>query len=181
MDVEDAAGASGEGSGAGADSAFERAKQGLQATAASVTMRELVEMLARHGAEEGRILAEYQTVAESASDPAARYLIDLIMEDERRHHRLLVEIATAMAWETLGNVETSVPPLGWHLDEDLIAATRKLREYEEHDRHELQALRKRLKPFEETTLWGLMVDLILLDTQKHATILKFLERHAHGV
>lgn len=180
MDVDGAARGSGDGVTTGEATGFERAIEGLRATGASVTIRELVELLASHGAEEGRMLAEYERVSASATDPAARYLIDLIMDDERRHHRMLVELATAMAWDTLGGVETSVPPLGWHLDEELVAATRKLREYEENDRQELQALRKRLRPFEETTLWGLMVQLMMLDTEKHATILKFLEHHARG-
>lgn len=170
--MDEAEGAQGQPTG------FERALDGLRATGASVTIRDLVELLARHGAEEGRLLAEYERAASSASDPAARYLIDLIMEDERRHHRMLVELATSMAWGTLSSVESSVPPLGWHLDEELLAASRTLREYEEKDRRELKALKKMLRPFEETTLWSLLVQIILLDTEKHATILRFLEQHA---
>jgi len=166
---------------ASAPTGFERALQGLRATGASTTMRSLVELLARHGSEEGRLLEEYDRLSETTSDPAARYLVAVIMEDERRHHRMLVDMATAMAWGTLGGVETSVPPLGWQMDEDLLAATRRLRDQEEADRHELQALRKRLRPFEETTLWALIVDLMLLDTQKHSTILRFLERHSRGL
>jgi rubrerythrin len=157
---------------------FERALEGLHATDASLTIRSLVELLARHGAEEGRMLAEYETASASTSDPAARYLIGIILDDERRHHRMLVELATAMAWGTFGGGDRTVPSLGWELDIELAAATRTLREYEEADRHELHALKRRLRPFEETTLWALMVQLMILDTEKHATILKFLERHA---
>lgn len=156
---------------------FERALEGLVATGASVTMRELVTLLARHGSEEGRILAEYEALGADTEDAAARYLVHLILEDERRHHRMLAEIATAMAWDTLGG-ESAVPALGWRPDEALAAATHRLRAYEEQDRDELQALRRKLRPFEVTTLWGLLVDLMILDTEKHATILRFLERYA---
>ncbi len=159
---------------------FEQALEGLRATGASVTIRELVESLATHGTEEGRMLAAYERMATTASDPAVRYLIGLIMDDERRHHRMLVELATAMAWGTLGGVETSVPPLGWHLEDDVLAATRALRAYEEQDRRDLEALHKRLRPFEETTLWALIVKLMMLDTAKHATILRFLEHHSRA-
>ncbi|HTX63825.1 MAG TPA: hypothetical protein VMD28_09310 [Acidimicrobiales bacterium] len=159
---------------------FERALEGLRETGASTTMRDLVELLARHGSEEGRLLDEYDRLSDTTSDPAARYLIQVIMQDERRHHQMLVEMATAMAWGTLGGVETSVPPLGWEMDEELLAASRRLREQEDLDRHELQTLRKRLRPFEETTMWALIVDLMILDTQKHAAILRFLERHSRG-
>jgi hypothetical protein len=177
MDVEDPAEPDAGVASSGKPTGFERALEGLRATGASATMRDLVELLAKHGAEEGRMLDEYEHVGATATDPAARYLIDVIMQDERRHHRMLVEMATAIAWDTLSGIETSVPPLGWHLDDDLLAATRRLREHEDLDRYELQTLRKRLRPFEETTLWALMVDLMLLDTQKHSTILRFIERH----
>ncbi|MDA8309012.1 MAG: hypothetical protein M0Z46_00030 [Actinomycetota bacterium] len=163
--------------GTEAPTGFERALEGLQATGASTTIRELVGLLARHGADEGRMLDEYDQLGKTATDPAARYLIGVIMEDERRHHRMLVEVATAMAWGTLGG-DTSVPPLGWHLDERLVAATRRMRKQEDQDRHELEDLRKRLRPFEETTLWALIVDLMILDTQKHSMILRFLEHHS---
>jgi rubrerythrin len=178
MDVDSAAREPGEGGAAQQRSGFERALEGLQATGASLTIRELVELLAKHGSEEGRMLAEYERVSASATDPATRYLIDLILDDERRHHRMLVELATAMAWETLGNAESPVPSLGWAPAEELATATRTLRHYEEADRRELQALRKKLRQFEETTLWGLIVQIMILDTEKHATILSFLERHA---
>lgn len=158
---------------------FDRALEGLTATGASATMRDLVALLARHGSEEGRILAQYEAASTDTRDTAARYLIDLIMSDERRHHRTLVEMATSMAWDTLGGGD-AVPPLGLHSDAAFAAATRRLREYEEQDRRELLTLRRKLRPFEETTLWGLLVDLMILDTEKHATILRFLERHARG-
>jgi len=48
---------------------------------------------------------------------------------------------------------------------------------EEKDRAELRRLRKQLKPFEETTLWALIVDLVLLDTEKHTRILRFISDH----
>lgn len=179
MDVENAIDQGG-GGGQAEPSGFERALDGLRATGASSTMRELVELLAKHGSEEGRILNEYERVASSATDPAARYLIDLIIDDERRHHRMLVDLATAVAWGTFGALDSSVPPLGWHLDDELVAATRTLRRYEDEDRQELRDLAKRLRPFEETTVWGLVVRLMMLDTEKHATILEFLERHARA-
>jgi hypothetical protein len=181
METEPGSGVDEHSGGPDAPTGFERALDGLRATGASATMRDLVELLARHGADEGRMLAEYDRLADTTTEPAARYLIDVIMQDERRHHRMLVEMATAMAWGTLGDVETSVPPLGWQLDEDLLVATRRLREQEDLDRHELQTLRKRLRPFEETTLWALIVDLMVLDTEKHSTILRFLERHSRGL
>jgi hypothetical protein len=161
----------------GEPTGFEEALDGLEATGASTSIRELVDLLVRHGSQETTLLADYEKTAVTITDPAARYLIELIMDDERRHHRLLSELASAMAWDTMSRVEHSVPPLGWNLDEDLCAASRRLRRYESQDRRELRALRRRLSPFKDTTVWSLVIELVLLDTKKHITILKFLERH----
>jgi|GEM_PF-717111 len=159
---------------------FARAIARLQAADASTTMRELVERLAHHGADEGKILAEYERVSAATTDPAARYLIDLILSDERRHHQLLVEMATAVASEEIGSADSAIPPLLWHADDELLASTRKLHAYEIEDRLELRSLRGELRSFESTTIWGLLVDLMMLDTEKHAKILAFLEHHARG-
>ena len=160
-------------------SAFDTARAGLRATGASAGTRELVELLAHHGEAEGKVLAEYADLVASAEDEAVRYLGQLILDDERRHHAFLEEIANSLAWETrpVGGAP-SAPPLPLHLGDDLLAATRRLRKVEDDDRKELQALRRKLRVFADTTLWGLLVDVMLLDTAKHATILRFLERHA---
>ncbi len=157
---------------------FERAIEGLRESGASVTIRELVELLSRHGADEARILADYERLSTTTSDPAARYLVDFILADERRHHQTLVDMATSMAWGDLGSAGIPVPTSSWHIDQGLLAATRRLHDYEDHDRKELQRLRHQLRPFEKTTLWGLLIDLMILDTEKHARILKFLEDRA---
>ena len=51
------------------ESTFESAMEGLGSTGASKDTRDLVEMLARHGEEEGAILSRYQRFAEDASAP----------------------------------------------------------------------------------------------------------------
>lgn len=158
---------------------WETARQGLEATGAGVDTRDLVELLVRHGEEEGKVLAEYEQLVASADDGAVRYLGQLILDDERRHHTFLAEIANSLAWETRPVDGAPVAPhLPLHLDGGLLAATRRLRRVEEADRKELVALRRRLRVYADTTLWGLLVELMLLDTEKHATILRFLERHA---
>ncbi|HUK68552.1 MAG TPA: hypothetical protein VLW50_07345 [Streptosporangiaceae bacterium] len=41
----------------------------------------------------GNVLARYEWFAADARSPAARYLVRLIIEDERGHHRILAELA----------------------------------------------------------------------------------------
>jgi len=147
-------------------------------TGASVDTRNLVDLVVRHGAEEGEVLAAYEEAA-GAADPGVRYLIDLILEDERRHHALLAELANSMAWGTTpDSVERSTPGLPGGIDGELLRLTRRLLKAERADGRSLRRIRRRLRPFADTTLWALVIDMMILDTKKHATILRFLERHS---
>lgn len=160
------------------DANFESALEGLKATGASVEERELVELLARHGHEEGVLLERYQRFASEGSSEAVRYLVQLIIDDERRHHRVLAELANTIAWGWAANSPVrATPDLGAGTDDRALAEeTRELIRAEENDRSELRRLRKRLRPYKDTTAWSLVIGLILADTEKHLDILRFVAR-----
>ncbi|MHB1585455.1 MAG: hypothetical protein ACYCU7_18130 [Acidimicrobiales bacterium] len=163
------------------DRAFDRAFEGLRATGASPDIAQLVELLARHGSEEGKLLAVYEELVKSTSNKAVQYLVNLVLDDERRHHRLLADMANAMAWESLNDDDIPVAPtLSPHADRALVEHTRKLRRAEREDHKQLRDLRRRLRPYADTTMWALIVDLMVLDTEKHMTILRFIEQRARG-
>ncbi len=162
------------------EATFESAVEGLDQMGASVQERGLVELLARHGREEGSMLEQYQRFAEEASSPAVRYLVKLILDEERNHHRLLAEMANTIAWGWSANSPAPATPEIFPQEDaggPLASETKALLAAEEKDRAELRRLRKQLKPFEETTLWALIVDLVLLDTEKHTRILRFISDH----
>jgi hypothetical protein len=140
-------------------------------------MRKLVEIIVRHGREEGELLARYEELSTQATDESVRYLVNLILEDEHRHHQLLAELSNAMAWGLASQSPTSaVPRLPTAINGSLWEQTKLLRKSEQADYRALRRIRRRLRPFADTTLWVLVLDLMLLDTKKHATILRFLER-----
>lgn len=158
---------------------FESARQGLRELQASVTEERLVELLSRHAETEDEILSRYGVLAERSGSPAVRYLVDLIVDDERRHHRILAELANAVAWGWTGwSPEPAVPELpAGRPDAELARLTRELLRSERADRHELRQLRHEFSEFADTTLWPLLVDLMELDTRKHVTILQFVAEH----
>ncbi|MGO9029313.1 MAG: hypothetical protein ACLQOZ_11880 [Acidimicrobiales bacterium] len=157
---------------------FEHARKGLRSTGASLDTQALVELIARHGQEESRLLSTYEALVSDSSDEGTRYLIELILEDERRHHRLLAEMANALAWGSLApSPERAMPAMPRGLEGELLDQTRRLLAAERSDHRALRRLRRRLRPFRDTTMWTLIIDVMLLDTKKHATVLKFLEHH----
>ena len=161
---------------------FEKAFQGLRTTGASVSTHEVVEALNRHGREEAELLERYQRFVEEAESPAARYLVQLILDDEQRHHRVLEELANTIAWGWTKGVPEEVVPVFPRDGEDgaLRAETRALLGHELRDRTQLRRLRKRLRSYNDAPVWGLLVDLMRSDTEKHIDILRFILRITSG-
>ncbi len=122
------------------------------------------------------MLATYEELASSSPDEGVRYLVNLILEDERRHHRLLAELSNGMAWGVVEPPASALPHAPRAISGALLDQTKRLRKAEEDDYRALQRLKRRLRPYADTTMWMLVIDLMMLDTKKHATILRFLER-----
>jgi len=59
----------------------------------------------------------------------------------------------------------------------ILTATRELLANEREDLKELKLLRKELRDSKDVTLWSVLVELMELDTMKHITTLRFVERH----
>jgi hypothetical protein len=147
---------------------------------ASVTERELFEHLARHLREEGALLEEYVEIAYTTPSKALSYLLRLLVEDEQRHHRQFADLLSSLKSEAeLRAEEPVVPRLDFHRDdrEGVLATTRRLLAHEESDAAELKRLRRELRDLEDTTLWGLLVEVMQRDTEKHIAILRFVEKH----
>ncbi len=159
---------------------FEASALGLRAAGASTGEQDMVEWITRHGREEGVLLRRYERFAREAPSPVTRYLVNLIIEDERRHHQVLAEIAHTIAWGTLANVRPALPRMVEGAgDEDLIKETKEMLASEKQDRAELKRLRRRLRSY-TGTIWPFLIDLMLLDTDKHTRILRYILRHRPG-
>ena len=145
---------------------------------ASAWEQEMYDYLKAHGEVEEEILEEYRMVAEDEESSAAfRYLARLILADEVRHHQTFEDLAEAM--RQMGEVRVEdepIPPLGGlRRDRDrVLDVTQRLLSVEREDAKELRRLSKELEDFRETTLWGLLVELMLDDTAKHIKILNFI-------
>jgi rubrerythrin len=137
--------------------------------------------LTQHTSREGAMLSEYAALAESTESNALRYVINMLLEDERRHHRYFNELAMSLKSESeLSSEEPVVPRMDFdRLDrDDLRDVTERLLDHEKSDAKELERLRKELRDVKDTTLWGLLVEIMMRDTDKHISILKFVHQHA---
>jgi rubrerythrin len=146
----------------------------------SVWEQELYEHLMAHIASESEVLGRYERLAE-ASSGHVRFLLDLIAEDEARHHRLYEQWAKTVREMVLLSApdDGAVPDLLPEPDTaHLIDAVDDLLVVEKDDAHQLKALEKSLKDVRRTTVWPLLVELMEMDTRKHIRILEFLREQA---
>lgn len=148
---------------------------------ASVWEHTLLEMLQRHVAEEEGVEAGYRALAAETEAKDVRFLIELILEDEARHHRWLGQLANSVRALVEQDPDADIPWIG-RLDHrsELLEATKRFLAIERADARHLRQLMRELHEVEDTTLWALLVRLMLLDTEKHIEILRFVQRRAKG-
>jgi hypothetical protein len=150
---------------------------------ASAWEQQLYDHVSNHVATEVEILESYARLAADESiSPAFRYLAELILADERRHHEMFKELAETIRRTSQLDVEGPIPPIaGLRADRDrVVDITDRLIAVEEHDAKELKDLAKQLKDVRDTTMWALVVELMRHDTDKHLKILRFIRDRANA-
>ena len=139
----------------------------------------LMQLLEQHLADEGVILEQYQELADS-SDAAVRYIAELIIDDERRHHIVLTEMLNRIrtsAWFV--DQEPRIPWFTRSADpQGLKKNVRRLRSFERHDLRELRKLERRLGFLRRDSINGVLVRALIMDTRKHLRYLRALDRLA---
>jgi rubrerythrin len=148
---------------------------------ASVWEQEVYDHLLQHVEGEKVILQSYDALANETTSPAFAYLARLILDDERRHHAMLNDLAETIRMSAqLSGEPTPIPDLGmFHADrERILAETERFLAVEENDNRELARLAKELRDVRNTTVWQLVVRLIQHDNEKHRRILEFIRDRA---
>jgi hypothetical protein len=139
----------------------------------------LIRQLEQHLEDESTILAEYRDLADS-SDEVVRYLAQLIIEDEQRHHRVLTEILNR--FRTSAWFIEQKPHVPWFTrssdPDELKQCVRRLQAYERHDLRKLKKLKRRLGVLRRDSINGTLVRALIMDTRKHLLYLKTLDRAA---
>jgi rubrerythrin len=144
---------------------------------ASVSEQELYDALVSHEADERDVIAAYQDFAGATDSEAVRYLVDLIIEDEQRHHWWLWELANRVrATATLEERGPAVPYLDVKRgDKELLTATRRFLDVERKDLKELRHLARQTRGLGDE-LNMLMIRLLQSDTERHIRMLRFIEK-----
>ena len=145
----------------------------------SATDRALYAHLTNHIATERGLLEEYSDIAARTESKAFRYLVNLLIEDEIRHHRIFAELAESL--ETIALMKAKEPAIPFidfvRADRDaVLEATERLLEHESEDARELKRIQREIRDTRDDSLDGLLVELMQRDTQKHIAILRFVRK-----
>jgi hypothetical protein len=147
---------------------------------ASVWESELFDHLVSHGRREGALLEQYSRAAGETDSKAFAYLVNLLIEDEYRHHELFEALASSLKTEAeLRPEEPEVPYMDFDRGDRarIREVTKQMLDSEADDAERLKRLHKELNDVRDTTLWDLLVSLMRRDTDKHIAILEFVLRH----
>jgi hypothetical protein len=154
---------------------FDGADRALDQLVASPGVQLLVEHIESQAQGEAQMRSELEALMSPEAPELVRYLANLMIADEQRHHRLLVELANAISGNHLDDAPAVPAKSGRGFGtEDMLRTTRSLLRHERSDRGQLKALRAQLKGFKRSTAWPLILDLMKLDARKHILILRFL-------
>ena len=134
----------------------------------------IIHQLKTHVREEGAFLDAYERLVHEVSDPSVQFLIEAVLDDERRHHALFEAMATAAVGSSEGAPVPPAPSLSPAAAKRLLEPTMEFLAAEREDRERLGQLRRQLKPVRSRTLWPLLVELMEIDTGKHIKILEYL-------
>ena len=105
--------------------------------------------------------------------------MNLILQDEIRHHQLFAEMADRLRSEIEQRGDTGLPELTHSGHADLLKQqTAELLAVEREDIKELKRLRKELRKVADTEWWAVLVDVMESDNRKHIRLLEFIRDHA---
>lgn len=137
-----------------------------------------------HVRDENYVLEEYSKLAEATVDPGTRFLLELIIADERRHHAFFERLGADTRDGSAPGTDAQVPPPPTPPVEErpaLLEQTARFLELEREDATSLKELARELRPVRHDTLWLLLVEMMRLDTEKHLLILSYLHRRLEAL
>jgi hypothetical protein len=140
------------------------------------TVEWLLDAVERHALAEQDALMQYEYLRTASGDPVVALVMQLILEDEERHHGLLKRIEAtlrdALEWtHSPAALPISVPPR-LPIPDELVETANALIKEERAGARYLRDLAQQEKPV-SGGLQGLLIEMMAMDSEKHARLLQF--------
>ncbi len=138
----------------------------------------LLDAVERHATSEQDALAQYAYLRTASDDPVIALVMQLILDDEERHHGLLKRIEAtlrdALNWTRSQDALPTPAPPQQSVTTDLVETTHGLIQEERTGARYLRDLAQR----EKDVSWGLpsaLIEMMAMDSEKHARLLQFVD------
>ena len=136
----------------------------------------LLDAVARHGIAEQDALAQYEYLRTASGDPVIALVMQLILDDEERHHGLLRRIEAslrdAIEWtHSPAALPVSAPPQQ-PVTAELVETAIALIKEERTGAHHLRELAHQDKDA-SAGLQSVLIEMMAMDSEKHARLLQF--------
>lgn len=131
-----------------------------------------------HDGKEGVFIRSYKEIAEKSKDPLIKFLLQLIISDEERHHAVMHAMASSLRGSlTWSNPKDAIPVFGevGAEKDELKKLTADFIKLEKEGIKESKKLLKTTKGYYQG-LFTLLVDTMRHDSEKHVAILDFLHK-----
>lgn len=140
--------------------------------------QELIKALQHHLDSEREALVQYGTLIDDTPDDRVRFLVQMILDDEVRHHQLFAEMIKRLRSELEQRGTSALPPMRTGRgDPRLREQTTRLLALERDDIKELRELRKELAKVADTEWWSVLAEVMAADNRKHIKLLEFVRDH----
>jgi rubrerythrin len=129
-----------------------------------------------HATHEERWLSSYREIAKETSDPQVRFLLDLIVADEERHHELTARMMSKLRDELAWTRSPEIAPKageGAEKSKRLLASVEKFLDAEREAIKEYERLKKESQGLYRNA-FALLYTTMIHDSHKHMDILNFL-------
>lgn len=143
-----------------------------------LTFEQLMQCFAAHEREERGFLEGYRDLADQHDNPLVRFLLQMIMSDEEKHHEVVHKISMTLDADLFGRrAGRRLPKIGPISDDEKESLLRLTAEFIRTEKEGIKEYEALLKS--STGYYGgllvLLIKTIIHDSEKHLMILQFID------
>lgn len=139
----------------------------------------LMKSFAAHERDERQFLEGYRDIVERHENPLIRFLLEMIMADEEKHHGVVHTITSSLNADNVGRrTSDRLPKLGQISTEEKEALLKLTAEFIQTEKDGIKEYKALLKPSADCYggLLVLLIRTIIHDSEKHLMILEFIDK-----
>ena len=143
----------------------------------------MLEQFVAHEQHEQVFVKEYGKIVKGLDNPLVKFLLQLIISDEEKHHALVRTIASGLRkdleWLKEGADMPKLGSLSPDQRDELLSLTAELIKAEEETIGQFQALMRKSEGYRKG-LPTLLIKTIIHDSEKHLMILEYIDERVRG-